>query len=72
MTVRQLTIEQKDILIGAEFAPNSMFNPVQDANGDWVISEEEVRHCENPNLAWIASLPEISYSPKIYDTPWQI
>ena len=66
MTVRQLTIEQKDILIGTEFASNSMFNPIQDINDDWIISNEEADQCA---IEWVKTLPEITYVPKPTPVP---
>jgi hypothetical protein len=59
----QLTIEQKDLLVGQFFAASSMFNPVQDVNGDWFISEQEVNQCVNPDFIWVKSLPQMAYTP---------
>lgn len=68
--VRLLTVPQKDELVGNEFAPSSLFNPIQDINDAWVISEEEVEQCNDMNYCWVKDLPEIEYSPKIYDITW--
>jgi hypothetical protein len=59
-----LTDLQKDDLIGQWYAPDSYFNPIQDANDDWVISTEEVDQCVNPELQWVKDLPLIEYIPK--------
>ena len=42
MKVRQLTVEQKDQLAGQTYDGVQFFNPTQDADGNWFISNEEV------------------------------
>ena len=59
-----LTIEQKDELVGQWYDPDSYFNPIQDANDDWIISVEEVDQCVNPDFLWVKDLPLIEYIPK--------
>ena len=59
-----LTIEQKDSLIGQLYAPDSYFNPIQDANNNWVISVEEMEQCVNPDYLWVKELELIEYVPK--------
>jgi hypothetical protein len=70
MTVRQLTTEQKDLLLGQKWGnENQYFNPIQDNNGVWVISNEEVNGCTLSQAiaigcdGWLLSLPEITYVP---------
>jgi hypothetical protein len=60
MTVAQLTPEQAEQLTGLEFAPDSFFNPIQDADGNWIISIEEV---EQTTIDWLKELPRIEYKP---------
>ena len=60
MTVALLTEQQKDSLVGVQYLPDSYFNPIQDANGDWIISLEEVNQC---SIAWVKELPLIEYVP---------
>lgn len=62
MTVRLLTDSQKQTLIGKEYKPNCYFNPIQDANGNWVISNDEVIQCINPTFVWVNELPIIDYT----------
>jgi hypothetical protein len=64
--VRLLTVPQKNELVGQTYCTNSFFNPIQDINNNWIISNEEVCHCENAELDWVADLPEIEYLPKPY------
>lgn len=60
-----LTIEQKDLLIGQWYAPDSYFNPIEDANGNFVISVEEMEYCVNDEFMWVKDLPLIIYVPAI-------
>lgn len=62
--MRLLTIEQKDLLINQEFVTDNIFNPIQDINDNWVISEEEVEQCTNEQFLWVKELPVIEYKPK--------
>ena len=59
-----LTELQKDELVGQLYAPDSYFNPIQDINDDWVISQEEMYNNENELVAWVKDLPLIEYVPK--------
>jgi hypothetical protein len=56
MRVAILTTEQKDILLNQEVFPKLKFNPVQDVNENWVISEIEVNGSINPNFMWVKNL----------------
>lgn len=64
-----LTIEQKDSLVGQWYAPDSYFNPIQDAQDNWIISTEEMEQCVNPDYLWVKDLPLIEYLPKETPTP---
>jgi hypothetical protein len=61
--VHLLTAEQATSLIGVEFLPYSYFNPIQDADGNWIISQEEVNQC---SIKWVKTLPLIEFKPIIY------
>ena len=67
MKVRQITTEQKDLLIGQKWNEEAFFNPLLDADGNWFISNEEVNGCtdENGAFEWIHELQEIDYNPII-------
>ena len=52
----KLKIEQKESLIGVAYDGEQYFNPVQDINGDWFISEDEVFGCTNTDYFWIRRL----------------
>jgi hypothetical protein len=62
-----LTIEQKDSLVEQLYAPDSYFNPIQDAQDNWVISTEEMEQCVNPDYLWVKDLPLIEYVPITQD-----
>ena len=59
--VGKLTIAQKDSLLGHKYSDDSYFNPVQDTNGDWVISTQEMDYCINPDFDWVKTLPLIDW-----------
>jgi hypothetical protein len=69
MKVRQLTVEQKDLLIGQTWNGTAYFNPTLDANGNWFISNEEVNGCEKEEFAWVKELTEIDYNPVVTEFP---
>lgn len=61
--VALLTEAEKDQLVGQLYAPDSYFNPIQDADGNWIISTQEVDFCVNPDFLWVKNLPLIPYNP---------
>jgi hypothetical protein len=60
MQVHLLTYEQAQSLIGIQFMPDSYFNPIIDADGNHIISIEEVEQC---SIEWVKALPLIEYNP---------
>jgi hypothetical protein len=61
ITVYMLTEEQATQLSGVEYTTDMTFNPIQDANGNWIISGEEV---SSTTIEWVKQLPAIEYIPK--------
>ena len=61
MKVHKLTVTQKNKLIGIEYIPNCTYNPIQDANGVWIITTEEVEQTTDENFLWVKDLPQIEY-----------
>jgi hypothetical protein len=59
-----LTEQQKNELVGQEYTTDSYFNPIQDINDNWIISQEEINYCDNENFLWIKNLPLIDFIPK--------
>ena len=70
MKVRQLTIEQKNLLEGQTYDGVQFFNPTLDADGNWFISNEEVSQTTNEEFtSWINDLTEIDYNPVVSELP---
>jgi hypothetical protein len=73
-----ITELQKDILLGKQFEIDSYFNPIQDLNDNWVISEIEYYYCLglwyldelNSELLFIKDLSLSVYEPKIVENPF--
>jgi len=59
-----LTEQQKNELVGQQYTANSYFNPIQDTNDNWIISQEEINYCDNKDFLWIKNLPLIDFIPK--------
>lgn len=64
MIVYLLTEQQKDLLIGKYYFSNTFFNPIQDNNNNWIISQEEVLNAVYENVLWVKDLPTIEYIAK--------
>jgi len=62
--VYMLTQDQANQLKGVEYTTDMTFNPIQDANGNWIISNEEV---STTTIDWLKELPTIEYIPKVVD-----
>jgi hypothetical protein len=59
-----LNKEQKDLLTGQLYTDDSYFNPIQDADDNWIISTEEMINCTNEKFMWVKELELIEYVPK--------
>ncbi len=62
-----LTTKQYHEIVGQLFAPDSYFNPILDADLNWVISTQEIDFCVNPEFIWVKELPLIEYKPQQTD-----
>jgi len=65
--VANLTQEQKNELVGNQYTTDSYFNPIEDADGNWIISIEEIEGCDISAFVWVKDLPLINWNPPIYD-----
>jgi hypothetical protein len=65
-----LTEVQKDELIGVYYSPDSIYNPIQDIDNNWVISVEEIQQTTNPDTMWVKDLELIVYKPKPTPSPF--
>lgn len=64
-----LTTTEKDNLMNQKYDGVQYFNPIQDADGNWVISEEEINNCTNPSFQWVKSLTLSVFNPPIIEDP---
>ncbi len=68
-----ITEQQKDILLGKTYDGVCYFNPIQDLNDNWIISDIEYYYCLglwyldelNLELVFIKDLSLTIYEPKI-------
>ena len=70
MIVYLLTEQQKELLVGKEYIKDSYFNPIQDINDNWIITEEEVLTAQNEDVLWVKDLEQIEYEPKPIERPF--
>ena len=64
MKVYLLTEEQKESLTGKCYFNGTFFNPIQDADDNWIITKEEIEMAEYKDILWVKDLPKIEYNPK--------
>jgi hypothetical protein len=65
-----LSIPMKDELVGVYYSPDSIYNPIQDINDNWIISVEEIQSTSNPDTMWVKDLELIEYKPKPTPSPF--
>lgn len=61
LMVYSITEAQADSLRMQEFAPDQYYWPVQDCNGNWLITEEEVSQTVFSQWLWVKNLPQMEY-----------
>lgn len=71
MEVILLTLEQKGQIEGRKFTTDSYFLPIEDEDGNWVVSTIEQDLCTNPDFDWIKRCPRIEYKPKPMPNPFE-
>jgi hypothetical protein len=71
MEVILLTLEQKEQIEGKKFTIDSYFLPIEDEDGNWVISTIEQDLCTHPDFQWIKQCPRIEYKPKPMPNPFE-
>ena len=62
-----LTTEQKDQLVGQTYDGVCFYNPIQDLNDNWIISEEEINQSD---LVWLKELSLEEFQPKPVANPF--
>jgi len=65
-----LTEVQKDELVGVYYSADSIYNPIQDIDDNWVISTEEMIYTTNETTLWVKDLDLIEYKPKPTPSPF--
>ena len=65
-----LTEVQKNELIGVYYSADSIYNPIQDINDNWIISVEEMQSTSNPDTMWVKDLELIEYKAKPTPSPF--
>jgi hypothetical protein len=65
-----LTEVQKDELVGVYYSADSIYNPIQDLNNNWIISVEEIQSTSNPDTMWVKDLELIEYKAKPTPSPF--
>ncbi len=65
-----LTEVQKDELVGVYYSDDSIYNPIQDIDDNWIISVEEMIYTSNPETLWVKELDLIEYKPKPTPSPF--
>jgi hypothetical protein len=65
-----LTEVQKDELVGVYYSADSIYNPIQDIDNNWVISTEEMIYTTNEDTLWVKDLELIEYKPKPTPSPF--
>jgi hypothetical protein len=61
MKVGLLTLEQKEDIQYKLFAPDSYFHAVLDGNDNWIITQQQMDNCINPDYLWVKELPLIDW-----------
>lgn len=56
--------EEKDALLGNQYATGKYFTPEQDADGNWILPMHQITGCTNIDFWWVKNLPLIDYKPK--------
>jgi len=59
-----LTEEQYQSIVGQRYRKESYFYPIQDADNNWIITQQEIDNCFNSEFQWVKDLPLTEYNPK--------
>jgi hypothetical protein len=65
-----LTEVQKDELVGVYYSADSIYNPIQDIDDNWIISVEEIQSTSNQDTMWVKDLDLIEYKAKPSPSPF--
>jgi hypothetical protein len=65
-----LTELQKNELVGVYYSADSIYNPIQDIDDNWIISVEEIQATSNEDTMWVKDLDLIEYKAKPTPSPF--
>ena len=65
-----LTEVQKNELVGVYYSADSIYNPIQDIDDNWIISVEEIQATSNEDTMWVKDLDLIEYKAKPTPSPF--
>ena len=72
MKVAFITEQQAQELVGKKFYQSMYFNPVQDKDNNWCISEQEIFYNDNADVWWVSNLiADKEFQPKTINIPTQ-
>ena len=66
-----LTQVQKDEVWGQQYMDDSYMYPIQDADDNWIMSQEVMNQCVNPDYLWVKDLDMIPYEPRPVPPPFE-
>ncbi len=55
--------EEKNALIGKQYAKGKYFTPEQDADGNWILPMHQITGCTNTEFWWVKHLEIIKHKP---------
>jgi len=64
MIVAKISPQQAEELTGTEFLVDNYFNPVQDIEGNWIISLQELVYCD---INFANTVDLIEYKPIVFE-----
>ena len=64
-----ITDEIKELLVGKKYDSDSYFRPTNNANGRWVVGEEEIRDCTNEGFEFLNDLELTDHEPIVSELP---
>lgn len=64
-----ITVGQKNSLLNQKLDGVTYFNPTKNANGKWVISEEEIEQCNLEGFEFLNDLELTDHEPIVSELP---
>jgi len=64
-----ITNEQRDSLLNLKLNDTTYFNPIKDANNNWVIGKGEIEQCTNEGFEFLNDLELTEHEPIVNELP---